>query len=227
LTSAFEQVPPTPLYKRGPRGEFIRLAVEVNSVAGDGGPSMPATSLPKLFLAFLHLGATAYGGPAMMAYLRQECVGLRHWLTEQEFKEGMALCQVIPGATMVQMCTYIGYRLRGIQGALAAAFGFVLPAFLLMTSLSAAYFIFGELVLVKALFRGLGAIVVAIVLNACVSLARTTVHGWRGAVLAALAFAALALGVNLVLVLAGAALLALALFRGEQMPSSAGKGGAR
>jgi len=188
---------------------------------------MSDLSLSNLFLAFLRLGATAYGGPAMMAYLRQECVGKRQWLTEQEFKEGMALCQVIPGATMVQMCTYTGYRLRGTRGALAAALGFVLPAFLLMTGLSAAYFTFGELALVKALFRGLGAIVVAIVLNACVSLTRTTVHGWRGMVLAALAFAALALGVNLVLVLAGAAFLALALFRGEQTPSPAGKGGAR
>jgi chromate transporter len=188
---------------------------------------MSDLSLWKLFLAFLRLGATAYGGPAMMAYLKGDLVGKRRWLSEQEFKEGMALCQVIPGATMVQMCTYTGYRLRGIQGALAAALGFVVPAFLLMTGLSAAYFTFGELSLVKALFRGLGAIVVAIIVNACVSLARTILHGWGGAVLAALAFAALALGVNLVLVLAGAALLALALFRVEEMPSPAGKGGAR
>ena len=188
---------------------------------------MPDISIHKLFLAFLRLGATAYGGPAMMAYLKGDLVGKRHWLSEQEFKEGMALCQVIPGATMVQMCTYTGYRLRGVQGALAAAIGFVLPAFLLMVCLSAAYFSLGELAVVKALFRGLGAIVVAIILNACVSLSRTTVHGWRGALLAALAFAALALGVNLLLVLAGAALLALALFRGDQMPSPAGKGGSR
>jgi chromate transporter len=188
---------------------------------------MSDLSLWKLFLAFLRLGATAYGGPAMMAYLKSDLVGKRGWLSEQEFKEGMALCQVIPGATMVQMCTYTGYRLRGIQGALAAALGFVLPAFFLMTGLSAAYFTFGELALVKALFRGLGAIVVAIILNACVSLARTILHGWGGAVLAALAFAALALGVNLLLVLLGAALLALALSRGEPMPSPAGKGGAR
>jgi chromate transporter len=188
---------------------------------------MADLSLWKLFLAFLRLGATAYGGPAMMAYLKGDLVGKRRWLSEQEFKEGMALCQVIPGATMVQMCTYTGYRLRQIQGALAAALGFVLPAFLLMTALSAAYFTFGELSPVKALFRGLGAIVVAIILNACVSLARTILHGWWGAVLAGLAFAALAVGVNLVLVLAGAALLALVLFRDEQMPSSTGKGGAR
>jgi chromate transporter len=188
---------------------------------------MADIALRKLFLAFLRLGATAYGGPAMMAYLKGDLVSKRRWLSEQEFKEGMALCQVIPGATMVQMCTYTGYRLRGIAGALVTALGFVLPAFLLMTGLSAAYFAFGELALVKALFRGLGAIVVAIILNACVSLTRTTLHGWQGALVAALAFAALALGVNLVLVLAGAALLALVLFQGDPVPSPAGKGGAR
>ncbi len=188
---------------------------------------MPPLSLGKIFQVFLRLGATAYGGPAMMAYLKSDLVGKRRWLSEQEFREGMALCQVIPGATMVQMCTYTGYRLRGLPGALAAAIGFVLPAFLLMAGLSAAYFSLGELAVVKALFRGLGAIVVAIILNACVSLSRTMLHGWQGVHLAALAFAALAFGVNLVLVLAGAALLALALFRGDQLPSAAGKGGAR
>ena len=188
---------------------------------------MTDISLRKLFLAFLRLGATAYGGPAMMAYLRQECVGKRQWLTEAEFKEGMALCQVIPGATMMQMATYMGYRLRRLPGALVAALGFVLPAFLLMTGLSAAYFAFGELALVKALFRGLAAIVVAIILNACVSLARTTAQDWRGAGIVALAFVALALRVNLLLVLLGAALLALAVFRGARGPAPAAKGTGR
>ena len=188
---------------------------------------MPDITLGGLFLSFLRLGATAYGGAAMMAYFRQECVGKWHWLTEAEFKEGMALCQVIPGATMMQMATYMGYRLRGLSGATVAAVAFVLPAFLLMTGLSAAYFAFGELALVKALFRGLAALVVAIILNACVSLARTAVHGWPGVLLMALAFTALALRVNLVLVLLEAALLALALFRGEQAPAPAGKGPGR
>jgi chromate transporter len=183
---------------------------------------MPDLSLPKLFLDFLRLGATAYGGPAMMAYLRQECVGKRRWLTEQEFKEGMALCHTIPGATMMQMTTYIGYKLRRLPGATAAALGFSLPAFLLMTGLSAAYFAFGDLPLVRSLFRGLAAIVVAIILNACVSLTRTAVHGWQGLLLVVLAFTALALQVNLLLVLLGAALLALALFRGEPAPANAG-----
>ncbi len=134
-------------------------------------------SLTRLFLVFLRLGATAYGGPAMMAFLKSELVGKRHWLADQEFKEGMALCQVIPGATMVQICTYTGYRLQGIPGALLAAAGFVLPAFLAMTVLSALYFRTGSLPLVQALFKGLGALVVAIVLNACLTLGRTTLQG--------------------------------------------------
>ena len=183
--------------------------------------------LRTLFGAFLSLGATAYGGPAMMAYLRQESVGRRQWVTEQEFKEGMALCQLIPGATMMQMATYIGYRLRGAPGATAVAVGFILPAFLLMTGLSAAYFAFGDLAVVRAVFTGLAAIVVAIILNACVSLSRTAVHGWQGGLLVALAFVALALRVNLLLVLLGAALMALVLFRGEPSPASPGKDGSR
>lgn len=174
---------------------------------------MPDISLGRLFLAFLRLGATAYGGPAMMAYLKSDLVGKRHWLSEQEFKEGMALCQVIPGASMVQMCTYTGYRVGGIQGALAAAIGFVLPAFLTMTVLTALYFRAGSLPIVQALFRGLGALVVAIVLNACLTLGRTTLQGWQGVLLAALALVAMLLRVNFLIVLVGTAALAIPLYR--------------
>lgn len=188
---------------------------------------MERVGLGKLIAGFVRLGATAYGGPAMMAYLRQQCVGRHGWLTGEEFQEGMALCQVIPGATMVQMAAYVGYRLQGPAGALAAAAAFVLPAFLLMLSLSAAYFAFGELPAVQGLFRGLAAIVVAIILNACLSLGRTTVPDWRAAILAALAFAALALRVSLPLVLLGAALLAMGLFRESPGPRAGGQGTGR
>ena len=186
---------------------------------------MGDVGLSSIFATFLRLGATAYGGPAMMAPLRALCVGKRQWLTEQEFKEGMALCQVIPGATMVQMVAYVGYRLRHLPGALVAAVGFILPAFLLMTGLSAAYFEFGDLPLVRALFRGLGAIVVAIALNATLALTRTAIQGWQGLLLAALAFAALALRVNLVLVLLGAALLALVRFPRNKAGAAGTEGG--
>jgi chromate transporter len=187
--------------------------------------SMVEPSRWKLFFAFLRLGATAYGGPAMMAYLKGDLVGKRRWLSGQEFKEGMALCQVIPGATMVQMCTYTGYRLRGISGALVSAVGFVLPAFLAMTVLSALYFHAGSLPVIRALFQGLGAVVVAIVLNACLTLGRTTLHGWQGIVLASLALAAMLLKVNFVIVLAGTAVLAIPLYRyaGAGAPGSEAK----
>jgi chromate transporter len=163
----------------------------------------------------------------MMAYLRQQCVGRQRWLGEEEFKEGMALCHVVPGATMMQMATYVGYRLQGLPGALTAAVAFVLPAFLLMVALSAAYFAFGELAVVKALFRGLAAVVVAIILNACVSLGRTTLQDWRGALLAGLAFAALAFRINLLPVLLGAALLAVVIFRNDRPAGAGGPGGGR
>ena len=91
-----------------------------------GPAGTPGISLPDLFLGFLRLGATAYGGPAMMAHLRTDVVDRRRWIAAEEFVEGMALCQVIPGATMVQMSTYVGYRLLGVPGAMTAACGFIL-----------------------------------------------------------------------------------------------------
>jgi chromate transporter len=182
---------------------------------------MRDVSLSQLFSTFLRIGATAYGGPAMIAHVRQVCVSKRQWLSEEEFQEGVALCQVIPGATVMQLSAYIAYRLRGLPGAVAAGVGFVLPAFLLMTILSAVYFSFGNLPPIRSLFTGLAAIVVAIILNACVSMSQTALHGWQGVLLAALAFGALALQVNLVLVLTGAALLALGLFRGQPGTTSA------
>jgi chromate transporter len=174
---------------------------------------MEQLSLGRLFGAFLRLGATAYGGPAMMAHLKDDLVAKRRWLSDQEFKEGMALCQLLPGATMVQICTYAGYRLRGIPGALVAACGFVLPAFLTMTVLTALYFRAGSLPIVQALFRGLGALVVAIVLNACLTLRRTTLQGWQGVLLAAIALLAMLLKAHFLIVLVGTAVLAIPLYR--------------
>jgi hypothetical protein len=96
-----------------------------------------------------------------MAYVRQDCVGERQWLSDEEFKEGMALCRVIPGATVMQMAAYVGYHLGGLPGAGAAALAFDLPGFLLLTVLSATYFFLGNLPSVRLLFTWLAATVVA------------------------------------------------------------------
>jgi chromate transporter len=165
-----------------------------------------------VFGAFLRLGATAFGGPAIVAHLKADVVDRRRWLSAQEFVEGLALCQMIPGATMVQLATYAGRRIGGIPGAVAAAVGFVLPSFAAMTVLTVLYLHSGSLPVVRAAFRGLGALVVAIVLHAAISLGQSVLREWQGGVLAGLALLALVMKVSFVAIAGGAALLALLLY---------------
>src|SRR5512137_718075 len=98
-----------------------------------------APSLGNLFAAFLRLGATAFGGPAMVAYIRELAVGRKGWLSARTFDDGVALCQVVPGATAMQTAAYVGLCVRGVPGAAASFLGFGLPAFGLMVVLSAVY----------------------------------------------------------------------------------------
>jgi chromate transporter len=72
-----------------------------------------------LFLSFLRLGATAFGGPAMVAYIRELAIR-REWVSGEEFAEGVALCQSIPGATAMQSAAFVGLRAAGVRGAIAA-----------------------------------------------------------------------------------------------------------
>jgi Chromate transport protein ChrA len=96
-------------------------------------------ALTRLFGSFLRLGITAFGGPAMVAYIKEMSVNRHKWLDEGTFKDGVVLCQSIPGATAMQTAAYVGLRARGIAGALASFVGFGLPAFMLMLMLSSLY----------------------------------------------------------------------------------------
>ena len=156
--------------------------------------------LSLLFVRVLKLGATAYGGPAMIAHIKETAINRYGWVREEEFMRGVALCQLIPGATMVQIVTYIGYRARGIWGALTAAVAFVLPAFIAILILSAIYFKFHTLWFIQALFKGLGAIVVAIILNACITFGRSILKDWKVILIAALSFFAFFFQLNFVLI---------------------------
>ena len=167
--------------------------------------------LSLLFTRFLGLGATAYGGPAMISQIKETAVNKNGWIKEGEFMRGVALCQLIPGATMVQIVTYIGYRMRGIWGALAAAVAFVLPAFIAILILSAIYFKFHTLWFIQALFKGLGAIVVAIILNACITFGRSVLKDWKVILIAALSFLAFFFQWNFVLIFVFAAAAGLLL----------------
>ena len=158
--------------------------------------SSAAPSLLGLFVEFLRLGTTAFGGPAMVAYIRQLAVDRKGWLNARTFDDGVALCQAVPGATAMQTAAYVGLSVRGVAGAAASYLGFGLPAFGLMTMLAVFYSHTHNLPGVVSAFSGLQAIVVAIVANAAVSFGRSTLKSWRQVPITVLAVALFGWGIN-------------------------------
>lgn len=176
-----------------------------------------------MFLAFLRLGLTAFGGPAMVAYIRDLAVKKKGWLTEESFADGTALCQSIPGATAMQTAAYVGLRAGGPWGALAAFVGFGLPAFVLMISLSAAYSAGCHSQPVLSAFRGLRVIVIALIANAALNFGRASIKDRRDAILAAtVAVFLLSHGSPIIAVLASAA-VGMFLYRKVALPPRQGR----
>jgi chromate transporter len=167
-------------------------------------------SISELFISFLRLGITAFGGPSMVAYIRKMAVEKNHWLDGETFSDGVALCQTIPGATAMQTAAYVGLKTRGVIGAMASFIGFGLPAFLLMMTLAALYTNNHNLPVVLAAFSGLQAIIVAIIANATLSFGRTTLKDWKAIVIAVVAAALFGLNLNpliVIIIAAGAGLV--------------------
>lgn len=173
----------------------------------------PRPALSAVFLAFLRLGLTAFGGPAMVAYIREVVVRKKGWVTEQSFADGVALCQTLPGATALQAAAYAGLRAAGPAGAVVAFLAFALPAFVLMVALAAAYQQAQAIPVAVAAFRGLQGIVVALVANAAVDFGRRTVTTGRDGALAVTAAALLMARVSPILVICGAGVAGLAMTR--------------
>lgn len=180
----------------------------------------PPPSLLHLFAAFGRLGLTAFGGPSMVAYIRKLAVEKGRWLDAPTFAGGVALCQVIPGATAMQTAAYVGLTARGIPGAVVSFVGFGLPAFLLMLAFAVLYTYTSDLPIVISAFSGLQAIIVAIVANATIMFGRSTIRDWRA--LAIALGAALLFGLNIApfAVVLAAALAGLLLVKPKQAPPS-------
>ena len=172
---------------------------------------LKAVSVQDIFRTFLHLGLTAFGGLAMIEPIRRRVVEGKGWLSQGEFLDGVALCQVVPGATVVQPATYVGLRLAGPAGALAAAGAFILPAFGLMLALSVLYFQYGELSWVKAVSQGLGAVVIALLLQALWRLGQAARRHWLDLIIAGAALGALVARLNYLAVFLACGLLRLLL----------------
>lgn len=148
----------------------------------------------------------------MIPHIRLLVIDRTGWLPEADFRTGLAVCQAIPGATVAQLAAYTGLRLRGLAGALTSFAGFMLPAFLLITALSALYFRYRDLPRLLMAFDGLKILVVAIVFSAALDfIARYTRQNVDKflALGAALAFVAKVHPVAIILCVATAGLAAL------------------
>lgn len=115
----------------------------------------------------------------MIAYIRKMAVEDKQWIDKETFSNGVALCQIIPGATAMQSAAYVGLKTRGVSGAAAAFIGFGLPAFLLMTLLAAAYKSIINYPISIFVFNCLQAMIVAIIANATISFGKVTLKEWK------------------------------------------------
>jgi chromate transporter len=153
----------------------------------------------------------------MVAHIRAMAVQRKQWMRDGTFKTGVALCQVVPGATAMQTAAYVGYRTRGLRGGVAAFVGFGLPAFLLMAALSVAYEQAHQLPRVVSLFQGLRFVVLVLVAHAAWGFGRSSVRGWREAVVAALAIAVFVAARSPVLGIFLSCLVGAVLLHGQQV----------
>jgi chromate transporter len=149
--------------------------------AGDRAP--PGYSCAELTRYFLKLGAVGFGGPvALVGAMHRDLVDERHWISEADYKEGIALAQLAPGPLAVQLAIYLGYVHYRLWGATLAGLAFVTPSFLMVLALGWAYQHFNGLPWMQAVFYGVGASVIGIIAYHAYYLTRRTmakdVLGW-------------------------------------------------
>lgn len=139
------------------------------------GSSATPYSLRELSLYFLKLGTIGFGGPvALVGYMHRDLVEHRKWISEDDYKEGMALSQLAPGPLAAQLSIYLGYVHHGIRGATLVGLCFVLPSFLMVLGISVAYVSYGGLPWMQGMFYGVGAAVIGIIAVGTYKLARKT-----------------------------------------------------
>jgi len=132
-------------------------------------------SLAGLARYFLRLGTTGFGGPiALVGFMQRDLVEERGWFTPAEYREGLALAQLAPGPLAAQLAMYLGWARGGAVGAALVGFAFVLPSFLMVLVLAAAYLRLGGLPWMQGAFYGIGAAVIAIIVRSAVKLTRLT-----------------------------------------------------
>src|SRR5262252_6633839 len=146
--------------------------------------------LGEVVLYFLRLGLLGFGGPvALVGQMERELVSDRKWLSKEQMREAIAICQSLPGPLAIQVGIYISYLRAGFWGAWAGGWAFILPNFVIVAALGALYVYLGDLQPVTAIFYGVSPAVIALILHSCYRLAKLGMEDWLQWAIAAVCFA--------------------------------------
>lgn len=144
--------------------------------SGETQPTAPP-SLWRFVAYFLKLGTIGFGGPiALAGHMQQDLVDAYGWVSREDYLEGLALAQLAPGPLAAQLAIYLGYLRAGVLGATLVGIAFVLPSFLMVLALSAAYVRYGGLSWMQGMFYGIGAAVIAIIARSAIKLTKLTLR---------------------------------------------------
>jgi chromate transporter len=160
---------------------------------------------------FLRLGLLGFGGPvALVGQMERELADERGWLTKNEMREAVAVCQSLPGPLAIQVGVYISYLRAGFWGAWAGGWAFILPNFVLVAALGALYVYLGDLKPVTAIFYGVSPAVIALILHSCWRLSKLGMEDWLQWAIAAVCFiVTIALGTEVALLFIAAGLVGI------------------
>jgi chromate transporter len=144
----------------------------------------------ELVRYFLRLGCLGFGGPvALVGQMERELVDGKKWLTKEQMREAIAICQSLPGPLAIQVGIYISYLRGGFWGAWAGGWAFILPNFIIVAALGALYVYLGDLKPVTAIFYGVSPAVIALILHSCYRLAKLGMEDWLQWAIAAVCLA--------------------------------------
>jgi chromate transporter len=195
----------------GNTDQYIEVSPPGSTVAA-GGPAVP---LKSAILYWLKLGFINFGGPAgQIAIMHEELVDRKRWISNNRFLHALNYCMLLPGPEAQQLAIYIGWLLNGTWAGIAAGVLFVLPAFFIILGLSWTYAVHGDIEWVEAVFYGLRAAVIALVLAALIRVGAKALHNRAMAAVAAGAFVAIFfVKIPFPLIILAAALIGLVLMR--------------
>jgi len=143
--------------------------------AATAEPEVTAAPLGDFLLYFLRLGTFGFGGPiALAGYMQRDLVEKRRWISKRDYLEGLALAQLAPGPLAAQLAIYLGWLRARILGATLVAAAFIVPSFLMVLVISAAYVRYGGLPWMQSVFYGVGAAVITIIARSAIKLVKLT-----------------------------------------------------